>query len=119
MGRLICVCLTLLAAIGAGKAQTVADPKLAVRSVVSGLITPTTMAFLAPREMLIAEKNTGKVQHVVNGTIQNTVLDLAVNFASERGLLGIALDPAFSSNHYVYLYWTCPAAPPPAESPFV
>jgi aldose sugar dehydrogenase len=39
-------------------------------------------------------------------------LDLAVNFASERGLLGIALHPDFAKNGWVYLYWTCrgPAA---------
>jgi glucose/arabinose dehydrogenase len=43
-----------------------------------------------------------------------TVLDLAVNSASERGLLGIALDPSFSTNHFVYLYWTS-RAPHPAD----
>src|SRR5262249_52367029 len=58
------------------------------------------------------EKATGKVQHVVNGAV-TTALDLAVNNNSERGLLGIALDPAFASNHAVYLYWT-QSAPPPA-----
>lgn len=79
---------------------------LARRTAVSGLVTPTGIAFVGPSEMLVLEKNTGKVQHVVNGTIQNTALDLAVNWASERGLLGIALDPNFTTNHFVYLYWT-------------
>src|SRR5262249_42037026 len=32
--------------------------------------------------------------------------NLPVNNASERGLLGIALDPSFTSNHLVYLYWS-------------
>lgn len=40
------------------------------------------------------------------GAVQSTVLDLAVNFASERGLLGIALHPNFPANPGVYLYWT-------------
>src|SRR5262249_18214480 len=35
-----------------------------------------------------------------------TLPNLPVNNASERGLLGIALDPNFTSNHLVYLYWT-------------
>ena len=35
-----------------------------------------------------------------------TALDLAVNSASERGLLGIALHPNFAANGFVYLYWT-------------
>ena len=34
------------------------------------------------------------------------VLDLPVNFASERGLLGITLHPNFASNGWVYLYYT-------------
>ena len=110
-------------------APTMLDPTLEVRPVVSGLVTPTSIAFLggaivgpgggifAPpggkaNLMLVLEKNTGKVQVVANGHIQNTALDLAVNFSSERGLLGIALDPAFSTNNFVYLYWTCRAAPP-------
>lgn len=81
-------------------------PRLAVREVVSGLNVPTTMAFLGPDDMLVLEKNTGKVQRVTNGAIQGTALDLAVNFGSERGLLGIALHPNFPSNPGIYLYWT-------------
>ena len=35
-----------------------------------------------------------------------TALDLPVNSASERGLLGIAVQPDFATSHGVYLYWT-------------
>ena len=56
--------------------------------------------------MLVLEKNTGKVKRVVNGVVTATVLDLAVNFASERGLLGIARHPDFPGNPGVYLFWT-------------
>jgi len=111
------------------------DPKLSVRTVASGLVTPTSMAFLGPDDMLVLEKQTGKVQRVTGGTVQ-TVLDLAVNNASERGLLGIALQPDFDdhdedddgddhdgddhhggehhgANHRaVYLYWTCASTHP-------
>ena len=85
---------------------TLEDPHLAVRTVVSGLVTPATMAFLGPNDFLVLEKNTGKVQRVVNGSVGSTVLDLAVNFGSERGLLGIALHPRFPRNPGVYLFWT-------------
>jgi glucose/arabinose dehydrogenase len=64
------------------------------------------MAFLGPNDMLVLEKSTGRVRRVVDGTVTGTALDLAVNFASERGLLGIALHPNFAVNHFVYLYWT-------------
>jgi glucose/arabinose dehydrogenase len=83
------------------------DPDLAVRTVVSGLVQPTSMAFIGPNDILVLEKASGKVQRIAGGTIQATpVLDLAVNSNSERGLLGIALDPHFPSMPFVYLYWT-------------
>jgi glucose/arabinose dehydrogenase len=81
-------------------------PNLAVRTVVAGLVTPTSLAFLGPGDLLVVEKNTGRVQRVVGGAVQSTVLDLPVNFGSERGLLGIALHPDFPQNPGVYLYWT-------------
>jgi hypothetical protein len=61
------------------------DRNLAVRIAASGLTMPVSLAFLGPNNMLVLEKSAGRVQHVVNGVIQNTALDLAVNFASERG----------------------------------
>ena len=79
-------------------APSVVDPNLAVRTAASGLDQPISIAFLGPNDMLVLEKATGKVQRVVNGVVQSTVLDLAVNSASERGLLGIALHPHFFVN---------------------
>ena len=81
-------------------------PNLAVRTVVTGLTTPTSIAFIASDDILALEKNTGQVKRIRGGVVQSTVLDLAVNFGSERGLLGIALHPDFDSDHGVYLYWT-------------
>jgi aldose sugar dehydrogenase len=89
-----------------GATPTVVDPNLAVRPVVSGLSQPTTMAFLGDGDFLILEKATGQVKRVTDGAVAATVLDLAVNFGSERGLLGIALHPSFPANPGVYLYWT-------------
>jgi aldose sugar dehydrogenase len=43
---------------------------------------------------------------VVDGEVSDVVLDLAVNSASERGLLGIALHPRFADNGFVYLFWS-------------
>lgn len=85
---------------------TVLDPNLAVRTVVSGLALPTSMAFLGEDDFLVLQKNTGEVKRVVDGAVQSTVLDLGVNFGSERGLLGIALHPDFPKDPRVYLYWT-------------
>jgi aldose sugar dehydrogenase len=89
-------------------APIVLDPALTVGTVSSGLSQPTGMAFIAPNDMFVLEKATGRVQRVVNGVVQGTVLDLPVNSNSERGLLGMALAPDFATatNPSVYLYWT-------------
>jgi glucose/arabinose dehydrogenase len=83
------------------------DPALSVRTVVSGLTTPIGVAFLGPADLLVLEKDTGRVRRIVNGNVSEPVLDLVVNRASERGLLGIALHPDFPQNPGVYLFWTC------------
>lgn len=82
------------------------DDNLSVSTVIAGLDQPTSMAFIGPNDFLVLERATGKVKRIVNGALQSTPLDLAVNNASERGLLGIALHPQFSQNGFVYLYWT-------------
>jgi len=120
MSKLICSRSVLAGAIAATAAiallnhrvdaqltpPTVVDPGLDVRTAAAGFVTPVSLAFIGPNDMLVLEKNTGRVQRVLNGA-QTTALDLAVNNASERGLLGIALHPNFPGSPYVYLYWTC------------
>jgi aldose sugar dehydrogenase len=108
-GRRAAFSLALLALVLPASASAdpqVLSPNLAVRTAVSGLEQPISMAFTGPNEAFVLEKASGRVQRVVNGAVQSTVLDLAVNSASERGLLGIALDPDFPIDPGVYLYWT-------------
>jgi uncharacterized repeat protein (TIGR01451 family) len=90
----------------AAASPSMLDENLTVSSVITGLNQPTSMAFIGPNDFFVLEKTTGKVLRVVNGALQGTPLDLAVNNASERGLLGIALHPNFTQNGFVYLYWT-------------
>lgn len=101
------ICLAL-----AGKlnAQTLSDTNLTYEAVVSsGLSFPIALEFLDPTDpsrFFVIEKNSGRVKLVQNGVVVSTVLDLPVNNASERGLLGIALHPQFATNGYVYLYYS-------------
>jgi glucose/arabinose dehydrogenase len=88
-------------------------PDLAVRTVVDRLTGgPIGFVFLGPSDMLVIEKQTGRVKRVVDGMVRSIVLDLAVNNAQERGLLSIALHPSFPSVPFVYLYWSCRAPAP-------
>jgi aldose sugar dehydrogenase len=106
------------APVSAQTGPSVVDPNLGVRTVVGGLVTPSAMAFLGPNDFLVLEKNTGQVKRVVDGAVQAVVLDLSVNFASERGLLGIALHPSFPANPGVYLFWSCRSTAPQDADPF-
>ncbi|HEX8877970.1 MAG TPA: PQQ-dependent sugar dehydrogenase [Phycisphaerales bacterium] len=84
------------------------DPNLQVTTVVNtGLTQPIAMVFLGANDFFVLEKASGQVKRVINGVVQATpALDLAVNSASERGLLSMALDPDFVSNKFVYIRWT-------------
>ena len=109
------------AALGAqaqGTGPEMLHRSLQVRTVVSGLALPIGIAFLGSSDMLVLEKDSGRVQRVVNGVVTETVLDLGVNSASERGLLGIALHPRFPANPGVYLFWTCRSSAPPTDQFF-
>jgi len=89
------------------EAQVLRDPALQVREVAAGLNSPTTMAFIGPNDILVLQKNDGRVRRIIGGALQaGQVLDVAVDNASERGLLGIALHPAFPATPFVYLYFT-------------
>ncbi|MGH9944072.1 MAG: PQQ-dependent sugar dehydrogenase, partial [Pyrinomonadaceae bacterium] len=86
---------------------TMLDQNLTVRAVAGGLVQPTTLAFIGPNDLFVLEKASGRVRRVTNGVPQSSpALDLAVNSASERGLLGVALHPNFPIDPRVYLYWT-------------
>ena len=64
----------------------VLDSLLKVEVVAEDLDTPTTMAFLAPNDFLILEKDKGTVQRVINGqTLDRPLLDVNVANSVERG----------------------------------
>jgi glucose/arabinose dehydrogenase len=49
----------------------------------------------------------GQLMVIKNGTLlPNAFVTLPVNSFGERGLLGIAFDPAYATNRFVYLYYT-------------
>jgi aldose sugar dehydrogenase len=101
-----------------GDGPQLVDRNLVVDEAAGSLVTPIGIAFLDSDDMLVIEKNTGKVIRVTNGEIAGTVVDLSVNFASERGLLGIALHPDFPADPGVYLFWSCPSAAAQDGDPF-
>ena len=87
--------------------QTLNEPGLVVQTVATGLIQPTSMAFIGPDDFLVLQKPDGRVRRVLNGVLQAApVLDIAVDAGNERGLLGVAVDPDFAVTRHVYLFYT-------------
>ena len=82
------------------------DKNLQVQVYAHGFKFTTGMAFLGANDLLLIEKNTGRVIHVHNGTKVNTIFDANVANTSERGLLGIAVSDASINPRYVFLFYT-------------
>jgi glucose/arabinose dehydrogenase len=75
---------------------------------VAAVGAPTGLAF-TPDGRLLVTTQPGTVRVIVNGQLRaQPALDLGARLCSnsERGLLGIAVDPQFAQNGHIYLYYT-------------
>ena len=77
---------------------------------VTGVASPTALAFTPDGRLLITTQP-GQLRVYQGGALVATpAIDLAATRSictnSERGLLGVAVDPNFASNHFIYLYYT-------------
>jgi glucose/arabinose dehydrogenase len=102
--------IAILSSISFCQAQTF--PTGFTRQVVaSGISSPTVMTFAPDGRIFIAQQS-GALRVIKNGSLLTTpFITLSVNSSGERGLIGIALDPDFSINQYIYLYYTVGTAP--------
>jgi glucose/arabinose dehydrogenase len=74
--------------------------------VTGGLSAPTAMAFTPDGRLFVCQQG-GQLRVIENGTLLPTpFVSLTVNSSGERGLLGVAIDPNFTSNQFVYVYYT-------------
>ena len=110
MTRRMLRCLLLLGGLagmaGSGRA---AVPAGFSDTVIANVQLPTALAFTPDGRLLITTQN-GFVR-VWAGTLLPTPA-LTVPLCSgtfERGLLGVAVDPAFATNRHIYLFYTAPS----------
>lgn len=81
-------------------------PNFTDQVIVSGLSNPTAFAFAPDGRLFVAEQ-AGQLRVIENGALLPTpFVSLSVDANGERGLLGVAFDPSFATNGYVYLYYT-------------
>ncbi|HEX7771865.1 MAG TPA: PQQ-dependent sugar dehydrogenase, partial [Pyrinomonadaceae bacterium] len=78
---------------------------------VSGLSNPTAME-IAPDGRIFVCQQGGSLRVIKDGALLSTpFLTLSVDASGERGLLGIAFDPNFASNNFIYVYYTVSTSP--------
>jgi glucose/arabinose dehydrogenase len=92
-------------------AQVVVPAGFRSATFASSIPSGTAMAF-APDGRLFVCQQTGALRVVKQGQLLATpFVTLTVDSTGERGLLGVAFDPQFASNQYVYVYYTTTTTP--------
>jgi glucose/arabinose dehydrogenase len=87
-------------------ASAAVPPNFTETLVAGGLANPTAMAFAPDGRLFVAQQG-GSLRVIKNGALLGPpFVTLTVNASGERGLLGVAFDPSFNTNGYVYLYYT-------------
>jgi glucose/arabinose dehydrogenase/plastocyanin len=73
----------------------------------AGASVPVAMAFAADGRLFYNELKTGRIRVVQNGVLlPEPFYQFGVASQPETGLLGLALDPDFANNHYLYVFYT-------------
>jgi glucose/arabinose dehydrogenase len=101
-----CLWASGLLAVTVPAAAAILQPGFTENRIASGISRPTAMAF-APDGRLFVCQQTGQLRVIKDGVLLPTpFLTVTVNSSGERGLLGVAFDPNFAANGFVYVYYT-------------
>lgn len=98
-----------LVASASALAQSVLQPRFQESTVFSGLYYPTAVRFAPDGRIFIAEKaGRVKVFNALNAPTFDTPVDVTATTMDywDRGLLGLAVHPAFPSTPYIYILYT-------------
>ena len=94
--------------LGGGSARAAIVPAGFQDELVTAADSPTAFAFTPDGRILVTSQG-GVLRVYRDGTpLSDPALDLTGRICTndERGLLGVAVDPSFATNHYIYLYYT-------------
>lgn len=75
-------------------------------TVATGLEVPWGIAFLPDRTALVAERDSARIKRINGSQVTEVGTVDDVDPSSEGGLLGLAVDPRFTSRPYVYAYYS-------------
>jgi aldose sugar dehydrogenase len=85
--------------------SSVTADDITVEVVADNLTAPWSIDFAENGDIFFTERP-GRVRLITDGQLTEDVLLELPDAPSEGGTLGIALDPEFTDNNYVYLYYT-------------
>ena len=100
---------TLPSAPAASSPAEPSEPDLSKpQTLVTGLDVPWGLAFLPDGSALVSERDNGDILHIpVGGGDPEKVYQMpGVDSGAEGGLLGLAVDPGYAENKFVYAYFT-------------
>jgi glucose/arabinose dehydrogenase len=90
-----------------GKTLAATVPTGFTDTLVAGNLTNATAMAIAPDGRIFVCLQNGSLRVVKNGALLPApFLSVTVEATGERGLLGVAFDPNFASNNFVYVYYT-------------
>ena len=88
---------TLLSAVPTGFTET---------QVAAAISSPTSLDIAHDGRVFVAQQN-GVIRVIKNDVmLSQPFVNLTTDSSNEHGLLGIALDPNFDTNHYIYVFYT-------------
>jgi len=85
---------------------TTHNPDFTIQKVFVGDFEPSSMTFLGPDDLLVLDRDKGKVYRIENGIESGPLLDVNVATDGYRGLLGAAASTDNSGSTQLFLYFT-------------
>ena len=106
-GLLALVLAAVLSVFGATPSLRATVPSgFTENEIADGLSSPSCLEIAPDGRVFVAQQG-GVIRVIKDDVMLDTPFTtLTVDGSAERGLLGITLDPSFSTNHYVYVYYT-------------
>ncbi len=101
----IIICLILLSLVPTAFAQEYPELGVKVETVAENLTIPWSIDWTPDGMILFTERN-GNLRAIQDGELlEQPLLSLGVG-GVEGGMLGVAVDPNYLENHYIYVYYT-------------
>ncbi len=102
----VIVAIFLISVTAVFAAPALINPRFIIEKIFTGDFKPSTMAFLSADDIVILDRDAGKVFTIIDGVQSKPLLDVNVATIGYRGLLGVAVSGNEKNIPNVFLYYT-------------